>query len=245
MMTLNAKKCYHITFTRRKLIQPSAYFLNGITLQRVDTIRDLGVQLDSKLSFTNHFDTIVAKANKMSGFVKRTCKDFQSTGTLKVLYNALVRSILEYASPVWNPTYRVHIDRIECIQKKFTRYMRFRSQTCDREAGYAERLCHFKMSSLEQRRSCSDLVLLFKIFHNLASAPEMLSEVSIIVPRRTSFRSNFKTETFELPKNKTNLGRSSPLYRLLCSYNRLSTRTGDLDIFSSSLNEFRRLTLAL
>lgn len=244
MMTLNAAKCYHITFTRKKLIQPSAYHLNGITLQKVDTIRDLGVQLDSQLSFINHFDTIVAKANKMSGFVKRTCKEFRSIGTLKVLYNSLVRSILEYASPAWNPAYRVHIDRIECIQKKFTRYLRYRSQTCNREADYPQRLCHFKMSSLEQRRSCSDLIFLYKTLHNLANVPELVSEIGLIVSRRTSYRSNFKTETFQMPKTRTNLGRSAPLYRLLSSYNKLSTRTNNLDIFSNSLNEFRRYILS-
>lgn len=246
MMTLNAVKCYHITFTRKKLIHPYyAYHLNGITLKKVDTIRDLGVQLDSKLSFINHYDTIVAKANKMLGFVKRTCKEFRSCGTLKVLYNCLVRSILEYASPVWNPAYRVHIDRIEKIQKKFTRYLRFRSQTCDREADYPQRLCHFKMSSLEQRRNCSDLIFLYKTLNHLAIVPELVSEVGLIVPRRTSYRSNLKLETFKMPnhKNRTNLGRSAPLYRFLSSYNKLSTRSNSLDIFSNSLNEFIRNVL--
>ncbi|CAH2102508.1 unnamed protein product [Euphydryas editha] len=47
-----------------------------VRLKKVATIRDLGVQLDRKLSFVNHFDIIVAKALKMVGFVKRACSEF-------------------------------------------------------------------------------------------------------------------------------------------------------------------------
>ncbi|CAH2084880.1 unnamed protein product [Euphydryas editha] len=72
LMILNTSKCYHMTFTRNRNILASKYSLNGVSLQKVDTIRDLGVQLDRKLSFVNHFDTIVAKALKIGRFCKES-----------------------------------------------------------------------------------------------------------------------------------------------------------------------------
>jgi hypothetical protein len=45
--------------------------LGGNILDRVDSINDLGVIMDSKMSFTGHIDGTVGKALAMLGFVKR------------------------------------------------------------------------------------------------------------------------------------------------------------------------------
>ncbi|KAJ8737989.1 hypothetical protein PYW08_000584 [Mythimna loreyi] len=118
-----------------------------------------------------------------------------STGTLRVLYNSLALSSTDWSA-----------------SKKSSRYLRYRSPTCEREADYPQRLCHFKMNSLEKRRSCSNLIFLYKTLHNLANVPELVSEIGLNVPHRTSYRSNFKTETFEMPYSGTKFGRSAPLY---------------------------------
>jgi hypothetical protein len=86
------------------------------------TINDLGVIMDSKVSFTGHIDVIVGRALAMLGFVKRLSCEFRDPDTLKTLYVFLVHPKLEYASYVWRPFYGAHIDRIERVQKKFVRY---------------------------------------------------------------------------------------------------------------------------
>jgi hypothetical protein len=63
----------------------------------VDSITDLGVVLDSKMTFKNHIDATIAKGFAMLGFIKRLSKEFQDPYTLKSLYMSLVRSRLEYA----------------------------------------------------------------------------------------------------------------------------------------------------
>jgi hypothetical protein len=46
--------------------------LGGIILDRVDSINDLGVIMDSKVPFTGHIDYVtVGRALAMLGFVKR------------------------------------------------------------------------------------------------------------------------------------------------------------------------------
>ena len=50
-----------------------------------------------------HTDMITAKANRLRGLIKRTCKDLKGTATLKTLYCSLVRANLEYCSVVWSP----------------------------------------------------------------------------------------------------------------------------------------------
>jgi hypothetical protein len=68
----------------------------------VDSICDLGVVLDSKLNFTSQIDSLVVKASRMLGYVRRIGKKDRDPYTLKTLNNSFVRSHLDYASVVWN-----------------------------------------------------------------------------------------------------------------------------------------------
>jgi hypothetical protein len=47
------------------------YMVGGIILDRVNSVNDLGVIMDSKVSFTGHIDVTVGRAFAMLGFVKR------------------------------------------------------------------------------------------------------------------------------------------------------------------------------
>jgi hypothetical protein len=46
------------------------YSLNGQNLDKVSVIRDLGVLMDSILTFSEHVDVIVSKARQMLGFIE-------------------------------------------------------------------------------------------------------------------------------------------------------------------------------
>lgn len=99
-LQLNTNKCYVISFTRRHETT-FQHFNYGRTLTRSNSIRDLGVTFDSKLSFKNHIQHIVNSAYKMLGFISRSLNKFRKIETYKTLYNLYVRSILEYGSTVY------------------------------------------------------------------------------------------------------------------------------------------------
>ena len=86
------------------------YNLDGQPLECVPYFKDLGVTVCSDVSWTRHIEakakanrTKVAKANRTLGLVKRICKDMHNQAVRKVLFCALVRPILEYASNLWSP----------------------------------------------------------------------------------------------------------------------------------------------
>jgi hypothetical protein len=81
---LNAGKCKSISFSR-----------GDSDLERVDVINDLGVLVDSKMTFVNHIESIVSKSARMLGFIKRVSREFRDP--YKTLYVAFVRPGLEYA----------------------------------------------------------------------------------------------------------------------------------------------------
>ncbi len=78
--------------------------------------------LDNKLTFNVQIDYIASKAMKVLGFIKRFGKEFKDPYVHKVLFCTCVRSILEFASNVWSPFFQNGIDRIEKVQRKFTRF---------------------------------------------------------------------------------------------------------------------------
>jgi len=69
------------------------YTLCESTLDRLSTVKDLGVVFNAKLSFVPHIEQVAASASKSLGFVLRNCKHFANQSTNKVLYNSYVRSI--------------------------------------------------------------------------------------------------------------------------------------------------------
>ena len=82
--------------------------------------KDLGVEIDNKLSFDQHIQEKVKKANMMAGWVRRSFQ-YMNKFIFNMLYKSLVRSHLEYAAPVWNPHLAKHIDKIEEVQIRATK----------------------------------------------------------------------------------------------------------------------------
>lgn len=97
------------------------YQLEGIKLNRLDVIRDLGGIFDQKLSFVLLIQNTIGGAYTTLGFVMRNMKDFRSINTLKLFYVTFVRSRLECAYVIWNPIHAIHIITIENVQRRFFR----------------------------------------------------------------------------------------------------------------------------
>jgi len=66
-------------------------------------VKDLGIYLTPTLSFDHHINTIIGRALKILGFVKRNTANFTSSSCLRILYFSLVRSVLEYGVVIWHP----------------------------------------------------------------------------------------------------------------------------------------------
>ena len=75
---------------------------NGEILKSAKNIKDLGITISYNLSWSDHIDEVVNKANKVLGVIKRVLGS-NSVNEFSLLYKSLVRPILEYAAPVWCP----------------------------------------------------------------------------------------------------------------------------------------------
>jgi ribonuclease P/MRP protein subunit RPP40 len=101
-MDLNVRKCVVMHFTRSPHKIVFDYRIGQHILGSVSEVRDLGVYFTPNLHPGLHISRVYAKAYSVSGFIFRSTRGF-SFSTIKTLYMTLVRSILEYNSPVWSP----------------------------------------------------------------------------------------------------------------------------------------------
>ena len=99
-MTVSAPKFKVMSFYRIREPVVFDYSIEGAVLIRVSQVVDLGVLLDTHLTFKPHVGVKLAKGYSMLGFLKRLCAEFVDTRCLTSLYVAHVRSHLEYASVV-------------------------------------------------------------------------------------------------------------------------------------------------
>jgi hypothetical protein len=245
-MSLNVVKCFHISYTKKKCPVLANYSLDNKKLSKVHEIRDLGVLLDSKLNFASHVDLIIKKSAKLLGFLKRNTRCFKQSHTRLVVFNAFVRSRLEYASVAWNPVYSAQSQRIESLQRAFTRHLAFVSPGINHRQPYQQRLDFFKLKTLRDRRAMSDVLFLYKLINSGACCGHLLSMISLNVPRRLPRHPCFKT--FHIPRSKTNLGLHQPVSRMCAAYNALYAKTDktvNIDIFNDGCQSFRGKLLKL
>ena len=119
---LDFAKCIHVSFSRSRNPIASYFRLGDHNLTTVDSVTDLGIIFDSKMSFIPHMNYILPKAYRILAFIRRNCSDFSDPNTLKWIYTSYVRSKLEYAAVVWSPHCGNHISRIERIQRVYLKY---------------------------------------------------------------------------------------------------------------------------
>ena len=134
--------------------------MSDVKLCTVQNVRDLGVILDSHLTFRDHINSIVSRGHLRAMQIWHCflCKDASLLCEAFITY---VRPMLEYCSPVWSPTVTL-INQLESVQRRFTKRLPgFKSLL------YDERCALLGIDRLELRRLRVDLIMSYKIIRGL------------------------------------------------------------------------------
>ena len=119
-MTFNISKTKVMHITRCRNLDPILYNLGTLPIESTKSFQYLGLTLDSKLSWATHTSSVVARANRMLGFI-RTVARGSSTNAIFSLYKSLVLPILEYGLPAWHPFTLSQQNQLERVQRTATR----------------------------------------------------------------------------------------------------------------------------
>ena len=121
-MEFHPEKCNLLQITNKKKPFDFIYKIHNTPLSKTDSAKYLGVVIDSKLCWRPHYSHLIKSCKNTLSFIKRNIPK-ASRFVKNKCYTVLIRPKAEYASPVWDPHYKIHIQNIEKIQKSAARYV--------------------------------------------------------------------------------------------------------------------------
>lgn len=232
----NITKCSVLLFSRSHTPIHHQYTLDSIPLQRVQEIRDLGVHFTADMNFRMHITKICKKAYQNLGMMLRFSNKFTNFTAIRALYDAPVRSHLEYNAVIWSPHEAKYKIMLERIQNKFLRFMYLKQYGV--YPGYpllyptlfvTGMVGYYK---LEVRREVALATYLVRVIRGKIHNPRLMDLTDEYIGRRR------RPPLLSVPRARTNLLQQAPLTRTLRVLNTISN---NVDIFSSSLKEFTQV----
>ena len=247
-LTLNPVKCKVLTLSLRRAPVLGTYCIGGENLERVSVMRDLGVYLDEKLTFGDHVDVTVRKANRALGLLTRSFqtgkhgRSFDESMQKSVIgtFCANVRSILEFSSVVWGGAAEVHMKRIERVQHKFLMWLCVRCRIANVSLQYNDLLKYFGLCTLAARREQHDLMFIRNVHRHCVHSPFLLAQFPLNVPSRM-LRNMI---VFHVPYGRVNTVKCGLFCRIPKACNAFLDVNRDVDVWHYSAGEFKKQVTA-
>lgn len=217
-MRFNAKKCSTMCITRSKPLT-KIYNINKEVLTSVDHTKYLGITIQNNMKWTLHISNITGKANSTLAFLRRNLaccpKSLRETA-----YVSMVRSILEYCAPIWDPYLQGDINNIEKVQRRSARFV---CQDYAYTSSVTRMLGNLGWASLEERRRELRLTLLFKLVFNHVEIDEDDFDTHVLTKADSRTRATHPYK-FKQISCKTNVYANSFFPRTIKDWNNLSSK---------------------
>ena len=172
LMSFNPDKCEVMSITNKKMPIHASYSIHGHQLKSTNCAKYLGVNISSNLSWSQHINQTVKKANSSLSFLRRNIGHCPQQIKSQA-YTTYVRPILEYASCAWAPYTMYDINRLEAIQN---RAARFTMSDYSRFSSVSSMKSQLNWDLLQSRRQKAKATMMYKIHHHLIDiqAPTLL-----------------------------------------------------------------------
>ena len=171
-LRFNADKCHvlHMGYNNPNYVYYMESYVNNerVELEATKMEKDLGIIVDSELTFSKHVETQVGKANRLVGLIRRSFT-YMDKNCMRQLFIALVRPHLEFGNVAWSPQFKKEADLIEKVQERATKVI-----PGFRNLSYEERLKTMKLPSLKYRRKRGDLIEVYKYVNGYYNVNENL-----------------------------------------------------------------------
>ena len=208
--------------------------MGSIAINSDTSSRDLGLIIDTYLSFRSHVLSVRERCYRLINFIFRT---FTNTRACFYIYffDIYIYPIISYGSLIYSCATVERINDIEKILKYFTRRLWYRC--CSRDIpSYSQRLKHFKLNTLEEQRIREDLTFRFCLNRGVISIPDCQTHFSKI-----------STHRLKVVRVTTHVAKRFFLHRSTILWNRLihddSFRTLSLPKFKSLLSHLNLIPL--
>ena len=236
-LSSNLKKCNVMSFSRLNNKFMYNYVLRGVSIDRADSVSDLGIIFSPTLSFAEHAQVTISKSFKLLGFISRVTSDFRSPDSILYLYKSLILPHLTYGSIIWSPQLQYLSKSLERVQHRLVRLLALKSG-CPMpyvDHDYSPLMSRFNLLPLQLMHKYHDLLFTYKVLHGYT----LSREVSDLFTMRTP---QYQLRVFNVILEDTH-GSSftfnSPVPRLRRSWNSLPVTTQH----ATSIRRFKNVVL--
>jgi endonuclease/exonuclease/phosphatase family metal-dependent hydrolase len=144
------------------------YSLGENLLDYVEKEKDLGVDINTKLNFSDQCERLYSKACQQFGLTKRTCHFVKDSRRRRALYLSLTRSQFEHCSPIWRPIHKTMTNKLESLQKRCIKWiLNEEFYSYGGSEVYFRKCRQVRILPLVKRFDYNDIILFFKIINDL------------------------------------------------------------------------------
>lgn len=161
-LKLNTLKTKYMIVGNSNVSGVSDVVIDGCTIEKVTTMKYLGVIIDDKLDFNANTEYVEKKLSKKISFLGRN-RNKMNRDTKSLFYNTVISPHLDYCSSVLFLANESQIERLQKQQNKALRIILNK----DRRTHIHSMLTELEMLDVKQRISFNVLVLMFKATRNL------------------------------------------------------------------------------
>ena len=234
-LNVNEKKTQCMFIGSRQLIShiPSETFIkfDRANISPTTSVKNLGVYLDSYMSFNIHIDNMSKRVFGTLMFLNRSAISAFDTQTRISLVKSLVLSIVNYCSTVWGMANITQISRVQKLQNFAARVAYGGIRKYDHITPVLKNL---KWLKIEEKIQYDIIVMAYKILNN--HIPPWLFNLNYNRDmRNTNTRQN---DNLMIPKTNTKIGGKSFIVMGPNAWNSLSPsarHTSSLETFKKSL----------
>ena len=238
-LSLNITKTEFMTIGSRQRINATqgsiTIKLDGSEINKVDTVKSLGVHIDKHLSWSTHIEKITKKIASAIGVLKRV-RPFVSTRTAVQVYQALIQPHFDYCCSVWDGFGETLSNKIQKLQNRAVTVIT-RSHY---DTSASSLLNNLHLDNLCLRRKKIKAGIMFKIING--DAPSYLQNLFSV--RGSGYNLRDSEIKLNLPKPRTNYLKRSLCYSGALLWNSLPQNIRmlrSLPLFKNSLNYYYNL----
>jgi len=167
-LTLNTKKTQFIVFGTPALLKKFnglRFSVNDQMLERVASIKYLGVVLDEHLKWDNQIKTVLVKARSRLYLLSRL-RPYVSSPIFKILYMSLLQSVFDYGDILWSEAAECKLDALQKIQNRAIKILFNQPKHTAHICSVSELLNSEKLDSLKTRRKKRLALFAYQVVNN-------------------------------------------------------------------------------
>ena len=174
---------------KAKMIEKFTISIDGNTLCNTQTVKLLGITIDSNLTFKNHITNLCISAKNKLKALQRIRK-YLTLDQTKMIANAFIYSQFNYCNIIWMFCSKMDNDQIENVQKRALRCV-YQEDNVTFE--YLKD--KYQEFSIHEKNIQSLMFFIYRVINNLS--PELVSDSFKEKTTKYSLRSN---STLQLPR---------------------------------------------